>query len=774
MARSSSSDHRYSVQRVRPRSNSIHNRNPNDVFDEDGNFKQDLPSSVSPSFDADGNPTLLQTPREEEEEKGGFGWDETASLGIITDGERVQPIERVQSPGSDTPQSVIEGNGEEDLEPGTTTEEEYLESELESELIAEERRQKAKKKASKEVFVGRKRAGWGWWAWVGGAAKTKSLFWFVLRWPLLIFFGVFMLLDLICYSAIRQWVRWYEWAIVWRGKRRVLRERLLAAKNYEDYKVAARHLDEHLKNNKWKSEEYCPFYDVDLIHRTVRRLKRYRLNYVNAANNHSSHKLGTTKTQESQETSIRTLQKILQHGACKANFGNLETESLYSYTYLGSKHLVEEYVNELCLSLETVADSNVLSTDGKRELFKKAGKDFGRTALCLSGGATLGYYHMTAIVGVVKTLFENGVLPTIITGTSAGSLIAALICCSTDRELEAEILRPSIHQILTACDLSYFERLRRLIKTGAMFDHREWYQKTMSATRGPLTFLEAYQRTGRVLNIAIVPDEPHSPFKLCNYITTPNVVVATAVMASSAVPGVLNPIELLMKEPSGQIVPFRSSGRRWRDGSLMMDIPESELHRLWNVNFTIVSQVNPHIVLFFFDRRGSAGQPTAHRHGQGWRGGFVASALVHHFKLDLQKWMLLTKDFDLLPRILGTDVSDVFLQRFEGTVTIVPKPVLQDYRYILDDPTEKRMKWYISQGEKQTFPKLHMILNRMRIEKTLGRIKRSLGSERLNNGSVSSRRGSRLSVIPRSAEGASPRWMSGVDEVEDISRDGLL
>lgn len=300
---------------------------------------------------------------------------------------------------------------------------------------------------------------------------------------------------------------------------------------------------------------------------------------------------------------------------------------------------------------------------------------------------------------------------------------------------------------------------------------------------GPLTFLEAYQRTGRILNVPIVPDEPHSPFKLCNYITTPHVVVATAVIASSAVPGVLNPIELLMKTETGELVPFHGSGRRWRDGSLMMDIPERELHRLFNVNFSIVSQVNPHIVLFFFDRRGSAGSPTAHRHGQGWlvqpmrddgptpsdnlsirRGGFVASALVHHFKLDLQKWLALLKDFELLPRVLGTDVSDVFLQRFEGSVTIVPKPTLADYRLILTDPTNERMVWYIERGQGRTWAKIHMIENRMKIEQTLCRLRRLLGG---GDEKGSRRRFSNMSSASGLNSARSPRWFNGLDDMKE-------
>jgi len=43
--------------------------------------------------------------------------------------------------------------------------------------------------------------------------------------------------------------------------------------------------------------------------------------------------------------------------------------------------------------------------------------------LCLSGGATLGLYHL----GVIKALFERDLLPRVISGSSVGSIIASLV-----------------------------------------------------------------------------------------------------------------------------------------------------------------------------------------------------------------------------------------------------------------------------------------------------------------------------------------------------------
>ena len=87
------------------------------------------------------------------------------------------------------------------------------------------------------------------------------------------------------------------------------------------------------------------------------------------------------------------------------------------------------------------------------------------------------------------------------------------------------------------------------------------------------------------------------------------------------------------------------------------------------VTHPVVSQVNPHVHLFFFAPRGSAGRPVAHRKGKGWRGNFLLSAAEQWLKLELTKNFKVIRDLDLLPQLLGQDWSSVFLQRFDGTVT---------------------------------------------------------------------------------------------------------
>lgn len=69
----------------------------------------------------------------------------------------------------------------------------------------------------------------------------------------------------------------------------------------------------------------------------------------------------------------------------------------------------------------------------KLRFFLELRHSLGRSALLLSGGITLGMYHL----GVVKALHEEGLLPRVISGSSAGSIVAGIVGTKTDEELPA-------------------------------------------------------------------------------------------------------------------------------------------------------------------------------------------------------------------------------------------------------------------------------------------------------------------------------------------------
>lgn len=224
---------------------------------------------------------------------------------------------------------------------------------------------------------------------------------------------------------------------------------------------------------------------------------------------------------------------------------------------------------------------------------------------------------------------------------------------------------------------------------------------------------------------------------LTNYLTSPDCVIWSAVLASAAVPGILNPVVLMMKTREGTLVPY-SFGHKWKDGSLRTDIPLKALNLHFNVNFSIVSQVNPHINLFFFSSRGSVGQPVTHRRGRGWRGGFLGSATEQYLKLDLNKWLKVLRHLELLPRPLGQDWSEIWLQQFSGTITIWPRSQISDFWRILSDPNPKQLARMLHVGQQSAFPKLKFLANRLKVERIIERGRRETRVMKDRRGSIES------------------------------------
>jgi hypothetical protein len=191
------------------------------------------------------------------------------------------------------------------------------------------------------------------------------------------------------------------------------------------------------------------------------------------------------------------------------------------------------------------------------------------------------------------------------------------------------------------------------------------------------------------------------------------------VVASSSIPGLLEPVTLKQKSLLGEIEDYRGFGECWCDGSFKSDIPRKLLSEQLNVSYFIVSQMNPHIAPFVHNNRGEAGDPSPHNVGSKMRGGFVASALETFLKLELKKWLRLIRELDLFPE---GGIYDLFLQSFTGNVTIhlkMNRTLAWAYFHMWKDPSKKDMEFYLLEGERLTWPKLCMISNRFLLERTL-------------------------------------------------------
>lgn len=131
-----------------------------------------------------------------------------------------------------------------------------------------------------------------------------------------------------------------------------------------------------------------------------------------------------------------------------------------------------------------VSEASNLTNDGvPRELprfhkeqlitfLKRARAAYGRTALCLSGGAMMGLYHF----GHLHGLMETDCLPHIVSGTSAGSVCAALVCTRTNEELRRDLDPTVLAEKMKCFARPWPERIKSLWKHGHLFSGEEWLE----------------------------------------------------------------------------------------------------------------------------------------------------------------------------------------------------------------------------------------------------------------------------------------------------------
>ena len=332
-----------------------------------------------------------------------------------------------------------------------------------------------------------------------------------------------------------------------------IEQALREARDYEEWATLAQSHDDLSGMEAWKSKEDSKLYDNVSIRERVNVLR-------------------DLKAQKDYVGLLFTLNEGI-HG----NQGGMGKADLFRHAKFGTKHLIEEYVDELVDALKLIANvsEDELDWHDKIDFFQRASHCFGRSALLLSSAGSLGHFHG----GVAKTLFEHGLLPDVISGTSAGSLYAAILGTYSDEELTEFFKSPTMNPA----------------QFGPVTTKREFKPEDspniIAALVPDMTFQEAYEKTGRKISISIAPLEEHQNSRLMNAITSPNVLVRSAVEASGAAPGVFPPVTLRAKNAYGEVQPYLP-GRQWVDGYISDDLPAKRLSRLFGVNHHIVSQAN--------------------------------------------------------------------------------------------------------------------------------------------------------------------------------------
>lgn len=454
------------------------------------------------------------------------------------------------------------------------------------------------------------------------------------------------------------------------------------ATSYEMWEEAAFELDYLEGNVEWKETLVSDLYNYELIYDRLMHLREY-----------GDHK--------EYGQLIRALREGLHH-----DLGNIGNQLLYNQSHIGTKHLIEEYVNQVCKSLNFICEQDIpeLPLAKKLRFFKDIQLSFGRPALLLSGGASLGVFH----IGVIKTLWERDLLPQVIAGSSVGSIIAAMLGTHTDDELSA-MLDPSRHNMKAWRWLGMVSGL-----AGKGFMDQDQLAECIRSNVGEYTFEEAYERTGRSINITVSPVKQNQKERLLSGYTSPYLMVWSASLASCAVPLIFPPVKLMKKDAYGHEVPYMS-GLRWVDGSVVSDLPIERLRHLYDVNFSIVSQTNPHIVPFL----------RLHEHQQDVNKLTLKSIPSRILKSELQfhgqglfDYLRSHSRSEFMRQVSG-QMYTILAQRYYGNATIAPQYSFKHYSYLLRNPTPEFVNEMILAGERATWPKLSKIRSHSKISKTL-------------------------------------------------------
>lgn len=440
-------------------------------------------------------------------------------------------------------------------------------------------------------------------------------------------------------------------------------------------------LDARTGADAWRAEDTSPHFDAAALRRDLVRFEALR-----AADDH------------------RTLARAV-HDSVARHLPDLRHPALFHTAWGGTKHVITRWLDGVCGALDHLATraTDAAGQASRRATFAREAKALGRTALTLSGGATLGFIHL----GVVKALFEADLLPRVISGASMGAMIAAGVGTRSDAELRALFDDPTA---IARKGLA-FAGLSRALRDGALLDPLQLLETIRANNGHDLTFAEAEAHSGRTLVISLAPTRRGQHPRVLDPLTSPEVLLSHAALASAALPGLFPPAALRARDRQGREYAYLPQ-ERWIDGSAGHDLPRRWLARLHDVDHVIVSQTNPHVIPFLTDPRRRTP----------WRAaaGFGGKAALRQAALGLSLVRQVTADTPLRP---WTALAHAMAsQEYTGDISIHPRFRPGWVPRIVTNPTPDHLADYVREGERATWPHLVRIDVETRIARTLAAI----------------------------------------------------
>lgn len=373
------------------------------------------------------------------------------------------------------------------------------------------------------------------------------------------------------------------------------------------------------------------------------------------------------------------------------NMANMGAAEVYEPGSGEARRLIGEYVGELAAGLEQIhqlSDAE-LDLNVKKAFFERASRAHGRCALMLSGAGSLAPFHL----GVCMALRSQGLLPRVISGSSAGAIIAGIVCSYDETELDQILDSESLFEIFDLVHREYSDKDNRLDGEDIRSIVETWIPD--------ITFEEALQRSGRQLCVSVAPSEMHQQSRTLNAVTTPNVLLRETIQASCAVPGLINPVKLAARGVDGDRVPYVRS-RSWVDGSVTDDLPASRLRRVFGCNFFITSQTNPLILWSLQEQKFDGPVKDFANFWQGASKEWVKA--VYPYTQSMVQ--------NLYPaNILTRMWFSVFTQDYTADVNIIPTQRFVDPMAMLEKIKPEKAMQLVLDGEEHTWPHVERIRN---------------------------------------------------------------
>ncbi|AET40386.1 bifunctional triglyceride lipase/lysophosphatidylethanolamine acyltransferase Ecym_5651 [Eremothecium cymbalariae DBVPG len=291
------------------------------------------------------------------------------------------------------------------------------------------------------------------------------------------------------------------------------------------------------------------------------------------------------------------------------NFAGILDKRLFTKSLCGTKLLIELYVDKVLECLQYLSES---PRQVPSSFFQRCKLSLGTTALVLQGGSLFGLYHL----GVIKGLLMQKLLPNIISGSSMGACIASFCATLTNEELEDIFIENKLLAmikediaLLKQCgygnidqNLSLGTLIQNVVHKSISKDVYLFIQYVKKNVVKDQTFEEAFQHTGKILNIVVHPTDRNVCPTLLNYVTTPNVLISTAIDCSLGSDVVSSDTKLLCKNLQNEVVDYQLSDKPISflapqnvTETGFLTSPYTRLTELYNVNNFIVSLARPYL-----------------------------------------------------------------------------------------------------------------------------------------------------------------------------------